>query len=46
MGLVGMLVGHRRRFSRKEAAGGSEVSSSSPGSARVAPYSSSAADML
>ena len=46
MGHVGMLVGPRRRFSRKEAAGGSEDSSSSPGSARGTPYSSSAADML
>ena len=46
MGLVGMLVGHRRRFSRKEAVGGSEVSSSSPDNARGTPYSSSAADRL
>ena len=46
MGQVGILVGHRQRFSRKEAAGGSEVSSSSPGNVRGTPYRSSAADML
>ena len=46
MGRVGMLVVHRWKFSWKEAVGGSEVSSSSPGSARGTPYSSLAADML
>ena len=46
IGRVGRLVGVFRRFSRKEAAGGSAVSSNSPGRARGSPYNSSAAEML
>ena len=45
-GLVGKLVGDRRRFSRKLAAGGSAVSTNSPGRARGTPYNNSAAETL
>ena len=45
-GLVGKLMGVFRRFWRKDAAGGSAVSRSSPSRARGTPYSSSAADTL
>ena len=45
-GRVGSIDGGLRRLSRKEAAGGSPVSSSSPGRASGTPYRSSAADRL